>query len=83
MGYIVRGPLGGLSWHHMQYLMGLAALGHTVHFLEDSDDFPSCYDPARGVTDADPTYGLAYAADLFGRIGLADRWAYHDAHTGL
>ena len=73
MGYMVRGPLGGLTWHHLQYVMGLAQQGHIVHFLEDSDDYPSCYDPARGVTETDPTYGLAYAADVFNRIGLAEQ----------
>ena len=49
-GYIVRGPLGGLAWHHLQYVMGLARLGHDVHFLEDSGDSPwCCYDPSRHV----------------------------------
>ena len=31
---------------------------------------------------ADPGYGLAFIADAFGRIGLGDRWAYHDRRTG-
>ena len=81
MGYVVRGPLGGLTWHHLQYLIGLAALGHCTHFLEDSDDYPSCYDPVRGVTDSDPAYGLSYATEVFKRSGFGERWAYHDAHT--
>jgi hypothetical protein len=83
LGYIVRGPLGGLAWHHLQYVMGLARLGHDVYFAEDSDDFESCcYDPSRDVVDADPTYGLAFAEGAFRRVGLGERWAYHDAHTG-
>jgi hypothetical protein len=81
LGYIVRGPLGGLAWHHLQYVMGLARLGHDVWFLEDSDDYPACYDPQRNVTDTDPTYGLAFATDVFGRVGLGERWAYYDAHA--
>jgi hypothetical protein len=81
LGYIVRGPLGGLAWHHLQYVMGLARLGHDVYFIEDSDDYPSCYDPVRDLTDTDPTYGLRFAARTFARVGLGDRWAYHDAHT--
>lgn len=81
LGYIVRGPLGGLAWHHLQYAIGFARLGHEVYFVEDSDDYPSCYDPDRNVTDTDPTYGLAFASEVFGRVGLADRWAYYDAHT--
>jgi len=82
LGYIVRGPLGGLAWHHLQYVMGLARMGHEVCFLEDSGDTPwCCYDPSRDVTDADPTYGLAFCAAAFERAGLSDCWAYHDAHT--
>ena len=81
LGYIVRFPLGGMAWHYLQYVMGLARLGHDVYFVEDSDDYPSCYDPARHVTDTDPTYGLRFAGRVFEQMGLADKWAYHDAHT--
>jgi len=81
LGYIVRGPLGGLAWHHLQYVMGLAALGHDVYFVEDSGDSQwCCYDPVRDVTDTDPSYGLQFAATAFARVGLGDRWAYYDAH---
>ena len=38
LGYIIRGPVGGLAWHHLQYVIGLLNLGHEVYFLEDSDD---------------------------------------------
>src|SRR5690606_33255077 len=41
---------------------------------------PACYDPARGVVDADPTYGLAFAGRALADVGLAGRWAYYDAH---
>src|SRR3990172_10667736 len=83
LGYIVRCPLGGLAWHHLQYFLGLARLQHDVYFVEDSDDVPwSCYDPMRNVTDTDPTYGLAFAKNTFERVGLGDRWAYYDAHRG-
>ena len=80
LGYVVRGPLGGMVWSNLQFLMGLAALGHDVYFVEDSDDYPSCYDPGRHVTGTDPSYGLGFARDAFDRIGFAARWAYHDAH---
>ena len=82
LGYIVRGPVGGLVWHHLQYVMGLAQCGHDVYFAEDSGDTPwSCYDPTRHTMDTDPTYGLQFATQTFERVGLADRWAYYDAHT--
>jgi hypothetical protein len=83
LGYIVRGPLGGMAWHHLQYVMGLARLGHEVHFVEESGDTEwCCYDPSRDLTDADPTYGLAFAARAFALAGLPRRWTYYDAHTG-
>lgn len=79
-GYVVRCPLGGMAWHHLQYVLGLARLGHHVTFVEDSDDVPwSCYDPTRGVTDEDPTYGLSFAERIMRQLCL-DRWAYYDAH---
>jgi hypothetical protein len=81
LGYLVRGPLGGLAWHHLQYVLGLARLGHDVYFAEDSDDYPSCYDPERGVVDMDPSYGLRFTTEVFGQVGLGARWAYYDAHT--
>jgi hypothetical protein len=80
LGYIVRGPIGGMAWHHLNYLWGLASLGHDVLFLEDSDDYPSCYDPQRHVVDHDPTFGLQFATDAFGRMPPNLSWAYYDAH---
>ena len=82
LGYLVRGPFGGMAWHHLQYVVGLARLGHDVMFVEDSDDYESCYDPERGVLGTDPSYGLRFAAAAFGRLGLGESWAYFDAHTG-
>jgi hypothetical protein len=70
-----------MAWHHLQYVLGLARLGHDVRFVEDSDDYPSCYDPERGVVDECPDYGLRFTTTAFSRLGLADCWAYHDAHA--
>ena len=80
LGYIVRGPLGGLAWHHAQYVLGLAQLGHDVMFVEDSDDYPACYDPQTDSMTVDPTYGLKFIRNLFDKLGLEEHWAYHDAH---
>ena len=81
LGYLVRGPLGGMAWHHLQYVMGLAQLGHKVFFVEDSGDSPwCCYDPIKHITGVDPTYGLEFAACAFRRVGLKNCWAYYDAH---
>lgn len=82
LGDIVRGPLGGHCWHYLQYVMGVDKIGHDVFYLEDSGDNEwSCYDPAKYVSGKDPTYGLGFITQVFDRIGLGVRWAYHDAHT--
>jgi hypothetical protein len=80
LGYVVRGPLGGLAWHHLQYVLGLAALGHDVVFLEDSEDYPACYDPSTHSVGTSPVYGLAFIDAAFRKLGLGAAWAYFDAH---
>ena len=81
LGYLVRGPLGGLAWHYLQYVAGLAALGHDVYYLEDSSEYGACYDPRSLAQSDDPSYGLAFTASTFERMGLAERWAYYDFRT--
>ncbi len=75
-GYLVRHPLGGLSWHHFQYLLGFRRLGHEVTFFEDYGWSNSCYDPARNIMTPDPSYGIAHVLTLLQPHGLADHWCY-------
>src|SRR5689334_11337733 len=58
--YIVRCPLGGMSLHHFQYLLGLERLGHEVTFFEDYGWSGSCYDPVADIVTSDPSCGVAY-----------------------
>lgn len=81
MGYVIRGPLGGLAWHHLQYVAGFDRLGHDVLFIEDSDDYPSCVHLDGGAVDTDPTEGLAFASRAFDRLGISGKFAYYDEHT--
>ncbi len=83
LGYIVRGPLGGLCWHYLQYMLGLKQLGHEVLFLEDSDNYPSCYNPDLEDMTADPGYGLDFIDRLFRKYDLVDQWAYYDEHKNI
>ena len=80
MGYVVRGPLGGMAWSDLQYVASLAAAGCRVTYVEDSDDYASCYDPRSDTTTTDPTYGLAFARDALTAAGAGDAWSYYDAH---
>lgn len=81
LGYIVRGPLGGLAWHHLQYVLGLRKLGHDVVFLEDSDDYAACYNPLTNEMNTNPSYGLHFIDEAFKKLNLSSQWAYYDAHT--
>jgi hypothetical protein len=75
-GHLVRHPLGGHSWHHLQYLVGFRRLGHEVTFFEDYGWPESCYDPSRDEMTSDPSYGIAYLLKLLRPHGLEDRWCY-------
>jgi hypothetical protein len=73
-GYIVGFPVGGMTWHHLNYLLGLVALGHDVTFLEDGANHPPI-DPAADQP-GDPTYGLAHLRRTFAAYGLNIPWHY-------
>ena len=75
-GYLVRCPLGGVSWHHLQYLVGFDRLGHEVMFIEHFGWPRSCYNPAQQEMGSDPSYGIRYVSDLFARCGLKIKWSY-------
>jgi hypothetical protein len=75
-GHLVRHPIGGHSWHHLQYLVGLRRLGHEVVFLEHYGWPDSCYDAEHDRMTADPTYGLAYLRSLLRSHGLDEAWCY-------
>src|SRR5215210_4017866 len=73
-GLIAQYPLGGMTWHYLQYVLGLARLGHDVYYLEDTGAAP--YDPREGGGGKDCASGVDYLAGVMARFGLSDRWAY-------
>jgi hypothetical protein len=74
-GYIVGYPLGGMTWHHLNYLLGLVDLGHDVTFLEDGAYLPP-FDPVAN-TYGDPSYGVSYLRGLLSWHGEPRiRWHY-------
>ena len=75
-GLMAQYPLGGMTWHYLQYVLGLLRLGHDVYYLEDTGD--AVYSPgAGGSTIRDCTFNVEYLARVMARFGLAERWAYH------
>jgi hypothetical protein len=75
-GSIAQYPLGGMTWHHAQYPLGLAEQGHDVYYFEDTGAAP--YDPGSRSLVRDCRANVSYLGDVLARIGLADRWAYRD-----
>lgn len=73
-GLIAQYPLGGVTWFHIQYLLGLARLGHDVYYLEDSGQWP--YNPLEDALIEDPTFNVEYLAGVMSRFGLEHKWAY-------
>jgi hypothetical protein len=86
-GYIVSYPLGGMTWHHLNYLLGLHELGHEVWFLEDSGSYSYPYNPTTWTSGVDSSYGRAYLERTFAEVGLPLRYCYYsefeDKHYGL
>lgn len=86
-GYIIGLPFGGMTWHHLNYLLGLHALGHEVWFLEDSGAFSMPYNPVTRESSPDSAYGRAYLERTFTSHGLPVRYCYYsefeDRHYGL
>lgn len=86
-GYIVGFPVGGMTWHHLNYLIGLHELGHEVYFLEDSGSFSLPYNPITWTSEADSQYGRTYLERTFDEVGLPKRYCYYsefeDQHYGM
>jgi len=75
-GYLVRYPLGGQTWHHLQYLVGFRQLGHEVTFFEHFGWENSCYDPIRDEMTSDPRFGIDYVNNIFRQYGLEGSCCY-------
>ena len=80
LGMMGRCPFGGQTWLYLNWLRGLARLGHDVYYVEDDATWP--YDPrADSITD-DPSYAAAHLARSLEGVGLAGRWAYRPLFKG-
>ncbi len=75
-GHLIRHPVGGLTWHHLQYLLGFEQMGHDVVFFEDYGWPDSCFDAGRDEMTRDPSFGIAYFQDAIRRTGFHGRWCY-------
>ena len=74
LGMMGRCPFGGQTWLYLNWLQGLAALGHDVWYVEDDTVWP--YDPVANTVTDDCSYATRHVARCLRRIGLADQWAF-------
>ena len=74
LGMMGRCPFGGQTWLYVNWLRGLARLGHEVWYVEDDSVWP--YDPRVNAITDDCSYAVAHIARVCGEIDLAERWAY-------
>ncbi len=73
-GLIAQYPLGGLTWHYLNYVLGLKRLGHDVYYVEDTQLWP--FDPAEGGLGKGCRPNVEYLDGVMARYGLGDKWAY-------
>ena len=74
LGMMGRTPFAGQTWLYLNWLRGLARLGHDVYYVEDDTVWP--YDPDANAVVDDCRYAVRHIARNMQAIGLADRWAY-------
>src|SRR5262245_56086831 len=75
-GYLIRYPLGGMTWHHAQYLIGFKRLGHEVTYFEDYGWPNSCYDASHNEMTSAPGYGIEYLKEFFDQHDFGEAWCY-------
>jgi hypothetical protein len=74
LGMMGRVPFAGQTWLYLNWLRGLAALGHDVYYVEDDNVWP--YDPVSETLTDDCTYAAAHISKSLEAIGLGGRWAF-------
>jgi hypothetical protein len=66
----------------VSFAIGFQDAGHEVWFLEDSGDYPWCYDPDTEELDPSARYGVRFMADEMAAVGLDDRWVFRHGPSG-
>ena len=78
-GYVIRYPVGGMTWVFLNHLLGLRALGYEPVFVEAAGPQPCCYDVEQERMTDDPSMGVRYWEAALRELGLDDlRWWYRD-----
>jgi hypothetical protein len=86
LGMMGRCPFGGQTWLYLNWLRGLARLGHEVWYVEDDAVWP--YDPEQDAATDSCRYAVHHIASCMEGVGLGGHWAFRftgrtDACWGL
>jgi hypothetical protein len=73
-------PVGGVAWDYLQYVVGLARLGHDVCYHEDTWSWP--YHPVQKTNTPEGDYSAHYILNYFQTYApdLIHRWHYLHLH---
>jgi hypothetical protein len=74
LGAAAEMPFAGVWWQVRHYLEGLRRLGHDVHYVEDTGNWP--YDPELETATDDASGAVRRLAALMEEAGFAGRWAF-------
>jgi hypothetical protein len=75
-GLVGSYPLGGMTYHYVQYVLGLKALGWDVAYMEDTGKW--FYDPERQTFSSDPSYNVDYLSGVMTEFGIGHQWCLRD-----
>lgn len=79
-GLVGQYAFGGVTWDYLQYVLGFAALGHDVWYLEDTATW--AYDPVKQEPSADCSHNVGYLERVMREFDLGDRWIYRNEADG-
>jgi hypothetical protein len=79
VGSIASEPYAGMTWMHMQILLGLQNLGHNTYYFEITSRWP--YNPVLGSSENNSDYSLPYLKKILNSFGIEDNWAYRQSFS--
>ncbi len=79
-------PIGGVAWDYLQYVLGLARLGHDIYYYEDTWGWP--YNPVEKTFTPEGDYSARFLKDFFDAFAPESnsKWSYvhlHDKAYGM
>ena len=74
VGTLASDPYAGMAWMHMQMVMGLKRLGHSVYYFETTSTWP--YDPNTYSRVDNTEYSIPYLKRVLEGFGFDGEWGY-------